>query len=268
MDDRCYTNSDALCEYISQKTNGRTLLSFSGGKGSIGAWIQLKRYFNEIVPVYMYLIPGLSFVEDDLKYYEDVFQTKIYRLPHPSLYRWLYYAVAQPPENIKPLVERGITMFDYVDISDLVKLHLGWDVNAVYTATGVRAVDSPYRWTAIKRHGPVNENTLTYYPIFDWRKGRLIDEIRSAGIRLGKQYRLFGRTFDGLDYRFLKPIRDYYPDDYKKILEMFPMAELNIKRMEYRYNYYAKIGVAMSRAYRTLVRGGININDVDDSGDV
>ena len=59
-------------------------------------------------------------------------------------------------------------------------------------------------------------------------------EIRAAGLKLSPEYRLFGRSFDGLDYRFLRPIRDHYPADYDRIREFFPLVEAELHRYERR----------------------------------
>jgi hypothetical protein len=91
-----FNSGEELCKYISEATDGKTLLSFSGGKDSIGAWLQLRRYFPEITPVFMYLIPGLSFVEESLSYFEDYFGTRIIRMPHPSLYRMRHPDIPGP----------------------------------------------------------------------------------------------------------------------------------------------------------------------------
>lgn len=48
--------------------------------------------------------------------------------------------------------------------------------------------------------------------------------------QLPVDYKLFGRTFDGIDYRFLKPIKENFPRDYEKIITWFPLAELELFR--------------------------------------
>lgn len=80
------------------QTGDTILLAFSRGKDSIAAWISLRdsKLFKRIIPIYLYLVPGLNFEEDDLKYFEDVFQTHIMQLPHPSLYRMMFNNVFQP----------------------------------------------------------------------------------------------------------------------------------------------------------------------------
>ena len=232
-----FPDSDALCQYVSEMTGGVCLLSFSCGKDSIGAWLQLRRHFTRIEPVFMYLIPDLEFVEDAVRYYEEFFQTRILRLPHPSLYRMLNALTMQAPENCSIIEDAGLLDFDYDAVFDVAMGVFGLPDDS-YTAVGVRAVDSPNRWSAIQQYGAVNEKRRSFYPTYDWRKARLVAEIEKAGVKLSDEYRMFGRSFDGIDYRFLKPIKDNYPNDYARILEWFPLAELELKRIEYREAYY------------------------------
>jgi hypothetical protein len=43
---------------------------------------------------------------------------------------------------------------------------------------------------------------------------------------------MFGRSFDGLDLRFLVPLKKHRPKDYAKVLEWFPLADLEVFRWE------------------------------------
>lgn len=200
-------------------------------------WLQLRRHFTTIVPVYMYLVPSLEFVERSVLYYEEFFGCHILRLPHPSLYRWLNSLTFQAPENCAIVEDADLISFDYDDVFTVAKAAYRLPYTT-YTAIGVRATDSLNRWSAIKQYGAVNEKRRTFYPTYDWRKDDLIDAIVKADVKLPVDYRMFGRSFDGLDYRFLKPIKDLYPRDYRRILEWFPLAEIELKRMEYREMYY------------------------------
>lgn len=238
-----FSDSDSLCRWVAERSPA-CLLSFSGGKDSIGAWIQCRRFFESVHLVYMYLVPGLEIEEETVAYFEQAMDTRILRLPHPSLYRLLYNQTMQAPENLAfieaAIADGRLTMFDYDDVFMVAMKAFGLP-DDTYTAVGVRAVDSPNRWSAIKQYGAVNENRRSFYPIYDWRKDRLLDEIRDSGLSLPPEYRLFGRSFDGIDYRFLQPLREHRPADYARILEWFPLAELELKRIEYRSAYYGEI---------------------------
>ena len=75
------------------------LLAFSCGKDSLAAWLAMRDMGIEVIPAYLYYVPGLRFVDEELDYFEQKFQTRIKRYPHPSLYRWLNNAVFQAPER-------------------------------------------------------------------------------------------------------------------------------------------------------------------------
>ncbi len=81
-------SSAQLLTQLAQEGNP-VLLAFSRGKDSIAAWLALREHGVEVVPYHLYSIPGLTFVDESLKVFEDFFDTKIIDLPHPALYRWL-----------------------------------------------------------------------------------------------------------------------------------------------------------------------------------
>lgn len=208
------------------------MLSFSTGKDAIAAYIAIRDVFPRIVPYYLYMVPGLEFVEESLAYYERVMRMHITRLPHPALHRWLNNFTFQPPERLRLIEDAGLDVHDYDDIHRALREDFRLPDEA-FTASGVRAVDSPVRWAHFKKHGAINYKTRYFYPVYDWRKDRLIDAIRCSGIKLPIDYRVFGRSFDGLDFRFLAPIKEHFPRDYQRILDWFPLAELEMKRYEY-----------------------------------
>lgn len=208
-----------------------TLLAFSTGKDAIAAWLAIRDSFEAVHPYYLYLVPGLEFVEESLAYYEQFFGEKIVRLPHPSLHRWLNNYTFQPPERCLVIEQAGLPNHEYIHIHsamcDLRKLS-----GDMLVADGVRAADSPMRRVAIKTHGPITWSQKKYHPVWDWKKADLIDCFKRHNVRLPIDYKLFGRTFDGLDLRFILPLKKHRPADYKRVLEWFPLAELEVFRWE------------------------------------
>lgn len=221
---------EEVIQQIASETD-TTLLAFSCGKDSLAAWLALRPHFKKIIPIYYYLVPDLGFVEESLRYYEEWFQTRIYRLPHASLYRWLTNYTFQPPEHQTILWAARMRTFSHEEIRDGLAEQLGLPTK--WTALGTRAADSPARLMNFRKHGPINHNKNNYCPVWDWKKDRLISTIKEAGVLLPKEYRTFGRSFDGLDFRFLYGIKQHWPEDYQKILQFFPLAELEIKRYEF-----------------------------------
>ena len=213
-----------------------TLLSFSCGKDSIGAWLSIRDKIK-VMPYYCYLIPDLEFVNDSLNYYEKFFGCKIIRVPHPSLYRWLCNKTFLPPERCRIIDGSTLPMFERADLLRGLREWQGLPSDTP-CACGVRACDSIIRRVHFKTHGPVTKSESVWYPIWDWKQARLIDELKRSGVKLPVDYLLFSRSFDGLDYRFIKPIKDYFPKDYQRILDYFPLAELELYRQQFSNTQY------------------------------
>lgn len=225
-----YSNSAELCEQMAAECD-TAIVAFSTGKDSICAWLQMRKYFKHIIPYYCYTVPGLEFVEKSLKYYEDFFETHIYRLEHRSFYRMLNALVFQPPEHYAKLKTMELPGDEYDDgmIGELIRQAGNLPAGA-YTGVGVRMADSPMRRIGIKTHGAINHNQKRFYPVYDWKKADVLAALDESGVKLPVDYKLFGRTFDGLDYRFLKPIKEHFPADYARIIEWYPLAELELYR--------------------------------------
>ena len=206
------------------------MLAFSCGKDSIAAWLALQDSgVKDIRPYCMEYVPGLQFVQDSLAYFEDYFQTRIARYPHPSIYRWLNNFVFQAPERCAIIEAAELPTPTYEQVVELIRGD--FDVPAdTWVADGVRAADSIVRRVSIKRHGPMKPSSRKVSPIWDWRKHEVYDRIEAAGITLPPDYEWFGRSFDGMDRRFLEPLSRHAPDDYQRILEWFPLADLELIR--------------------------------------
>ena len=224
--------SEEIVRQVRRETGGKTLLAFSTGKDSIAAMLAIRDHFDEVIPFYLYLVPGLEFVEESLDYYERTLfgGRHIIRMPHPSLYRWLNGCVYQPPHRAPVIDAARLPEFDYKDVHDLIRMD--YDADKAMVATGVRAADSPMRLVSIKQHGAILRSKGEYFPVWDWKKARLLSEIQRSGVKLPIDYRVFGRSFDGLDARFLIPMRDHLPNDYRRVLEWFPLLEADIFRAE------------------------------------
>ena len=238
MSKNIFENSGELNKCLAGKSE-TVLLSFSLGKEGTCSWLNLRKYFKKIIPYYLYTIPDLEFVNKSIDYYEQYFGTKIIQMPHPALFRMLNNFVFQSPDNCKILEEMQLPNIDYEDIRENLIKDYGLD-SEIYIAQGVRQDDSLQRRMSIKKYGVLNSRKHTFYPIFDWTKQQMLDCFQENNIKLPVDYEMFGRTFDGVDYRFLKPIYDRYPADYQRIIEFFPLAELELKRREWRESHVGK----------------------------
>jgi hypothetical protein len=208
----------------------QALLAFSRGKDAWGAWLAARDHLD-LHPYHLYLIPDLEFEDAYLDYAKRVLGRRIIRLPHPGLNRMLNNLVFQPPERIDIIQAAALPDITYQDIIETAIDIAGIPADA-YTADGVRAADSPMRRIHLTQTQGVNLAHRKFSPCWDWDKARLQAELTRAGIRLPVDYALFNRTFDGIDLRFLIKVRDAFPRDYQRILDWFPLADMEIYRYE------------------------------------
>lgn len=211
----------------------KTLIAFSCGKDAIAAWLAIQDSFDDVIPYYLYIVPGLEFVNESLDYYERFFKTKITRLPNPSLHRQLNNFVFQPPERCLVIEQANLPNHSYSEVRRAMIIKHGLQDN-ILVADGVRAADSPLRRISITQYGPITWNLNKYHPVWDMKKDELIALLNKHNCKLPVDYKYFSRTFDGIDLRFLLPIKKYFPKDYQTILNWFPLAELEVFRYEHR----------------------------------
>ncbi|MCO6522917.1 MAG: phosphoadenosine phosphosulfate reductase [Snodgrassella sp.] len=209
----------------------QSILAFSTGKNAVAAYLAIKDSFTHVYPYYLYLVPELEFVEKQLDLYERQFGIKITRLPHPALYQMLKAHVFQPLCNVAAIDEAQLEDFDYADIQKVMCRMFDLPPNTP-VANGTRVEKNPKQRLSMLRHGSIVKSQCQYYPVWDWKKRDLLDCFTQHHVRLGSDYKVFGCSFDSLDLRFLLPIRQFYPRDYQKILEFFPLCELEIYRWE------------------------------------
>jgi hypothetical protein len=147
-------------------------------------------------------------------------------------------AMYQTEESFDIIKGCDIPIYKMDDMFNQVRVNILKDEN-VFVGTGVRASDNLTRFTTIKVYGAVNENRKQFFPVYDWNKQRLVDEFDRAKVKLPYDYAIWGCSFDGLHYKFLKGVYDNYPDDFAKIKEFFPLIESEL----YRYKFWEKYNV-------------------------
>lgn len=205
--------------------NRPVLVAFSCGKDAICTELALSADGIDTELAYLYYIPGLQFIEDGIKSLEDQLQKKIHKFPHPSLYRWLSRGVFQTPERTKVIEAAELVQIEYDEVWALIREHLGLSEDT-WLADGVRANDSQQRRMAFTKYGAIKDHSSKVSPIWDWSIENIRLTLQSNNIKLPVDYDLFGRSFDGLDFRFTGPIKENFPEDYEIIRSWFPLVDL------------------------------------------
>lgn len=208
------------------------ILYFSCGKDSIAMWLWLRQFGFKILPVYLYTVPGLRSDAESLKYYEDYFGQEIMRLPHPLFYQMLDDLVYQTPDRAAQILAFDLPRYGFADIDKIISTRkLGG--RPYYAAMGMRAKDNLDRRMMMYQNGVLGKkHRRYYYAIWDWDIQQVSEIILDHGCKLPKLYDIHGRTIAAIDYFYMRPFREMYPDDYEKILEWFPMLDAEFFRYE------------------------------------
>ncbi len=206
---------------VQSKVTDEVIVAFSGGKESIVTLDLCFRYFKKVKPFFMYICPDLSFQERTLEWYEKKYQTEIIRLPHMDVCEFFHYGSFRNPDLTFPIVSIN-------DIYQYVRLQ----TDIWWIAAGERINDSIVRRAMMKKSGSIDTQRGRIYPVSEWKKSEIIDYIKYHNLYLGQDSRKLGFSFKCLEGRELSMIKENFPDDYRKILHLYPFAEAGVLRYE------------------------------------
>jgi len=221
---------EPLLEFAKQEKGNTVLLSFSG-KDSLVMWHYLLQHGFECVPYYLDLFPDMSWVNEAIAYYEGVFGTHIIRLPHPFFWNYLNSFFFQPPERVAAIRSLDFPDYDFADVDDMISAWKG--INTPFCAIGMRENESLARRRMIDQMGSIGIGRRRFfYPIWDWSLADVVDYVKKMGVKLPIDYWLWGNTNTTFIYRYMREIKRHFPDDWAKIVQWFPLIELEIFRYE------------------------------------
>jgi hypothetical protein len=235
-------SGEALCQDYMAKHGPDTTLGFSCGKDSIATALAIVPYMN-VVPIFYYIVPGLPMEEESLDYYErKLFKRKILRYPDHKMFDWLQTGVHLPMRHYEiieacdPELPNPIHSDGGIDAwrrrrNKWIEEQEHLDPRAL-NAIGVTARDSPVRYMSFQKHGQIRPKSGAWYPIWSYDRATLLGEIERSGVKLPIDYHLFGKSFDGLSIEYLYPIYKHRPQDWKVILEWYPLAEADVWKHE------------------------------------
>ncbi|MDU5874569.1 MAG: hypothetical protein E6Z28_06005 [Actinomyces urogenitalis] len=209
------------------------LVAYSLGKDAMAANLALREEGIKTYLVFMSPCPGangertLPFIEHTIQEQEEALGQTIHVYPHPGFLRMLSELVYQPPERCAIIEAAGYQPIDYPDYWAMLKRELGCPQDT-WVADGVRAADSIVRRASLTRHGVMKPSNHKVSPIHDWLKAEVMDCIHDHGMELPIDYEWFGRSFDGIDSRFLGPLKEHSREDYEAVLAWFPLADIGL----------------------------------------
>lgn len=204
------------------KITESVIVGFSGGKDSVACLDLCFKYFKNVQPYFMYLVPNLEFQERTLRYYENRYNTKIMRIPHFMLSDFLRYGTFRLPDATVPMVK-------IVEIYNYLREKTG----IYYICAGERIADSLIRRAMIKESSSIDMKRGRFYPIAYWNVNQVRSYNKQNNLPLSLENRALGHSFRSLMPNELKEIKEKFPEDYKKIKEFFPLCDVSVKWGEF-----------------------------------
>lgn len=203
------------------KVTDEVIVAFSGGKESVVVLDMCFRFFKKVHPFFMYICPDLSFQERTLEWYEKKYQTEIIRLPHMDVSEFYHYGSFRIADPTFPIVSIN-------DIYQYVRLQ----TDTWWIAAGERIDDSIVRRAMMKKSGSIDVQRGRFYPVSAWKKKEIIEYIKFHNLYLGQDSRKLGFSFKSLWGKELAMLKHYFPQDYEKVLRLYPFAAAGVKRYE------------------------------------
>lgn len=204
----------------------QVLVGLSGGKDSLVTLDLAVQVFGSanVVAFAMYLVRGLRCFEGPIEIAAARHRIAVEYVPHWTLGNMMKYATLMSHRGDAHLWRDT----KLVDIEQLVRQRTGVD----WIVYGHRAGESIERRGMLNRCQGFNSDARRVYPVWRWRTE---DVWSYMGARAIPPPPTFGKhRLSGVDLRpeTLLYIREHFPDDYRKILEVFPFAEAQLRRWE------------------------------------
>jgi phosphoadenosine phosphosulfate reductase len=208
---------------IAQKRD-TVICAFSGGKDSLVCLDLCCRTFKNVIPFFMYFIPGLECCEIMLRYAEDRWGVKVLQYPH-----WLLTRVIRNGIYCKPTKKdfAGLPEFTTHDIYKIVMQ----DTGVRCLVTGAKDSDSMWR----RRYFTITKMPELVFPIKAWNKFDVVSYLKRRDIPIPQSS---GAAAGGVDLSTGSLLFLYknYPRDFARIRECFPFIDAVI----YREKWYGK----------------------------
>lgn len=209
------------------------LVMYSGGKDSSVCLDLASSLFDRVVCVFWYMVPGLECVDRPLLATTKRYNAELIQVPHFSLSIALKNAEFSPHRHG---VLHTKAVLRYRDVEAYVREKTGIE----WVLQGQRKVDSLERRGMLRQienaNGglPIDVARKRVYPISSWSHRDVYAYVRAKKIALVPPFGSGRNSEVGFDPVTIRELKTKYPRDYSRFLEMFPYAEAQLKREEYR----------------------------------
>lgn len=219
--------AETIIKSIANETDRVMLFHSASGKDSIALLDLMAPHFSEVVCVYMYVVKGLSHIARYVKYATDRYSNvRFIEVPHFALpsYHQIGFMGCEEIPNQRKLRLR--------DIDDKLKAHLGIE----WSFYGFKQSDSLNRRLMLRGYDEeaINRDSNKCYPLSVYKNRDILHYIDRHHLIQPERYGLAQSSGTSIqDVEYLLFLREHYPSDLAKVLQVFPLVE----RFLFEYDY-------------------------------
>jgi len=211
--------TEIICKVASQ-TDRAILFHSASGKDSIALLELMYPHFREIVCAFMYTVPRLEhtarYIEWAQRRYSNV---RFVQMPHYGVYSYIRTGYLGCKCNPKQ------KLYNLGQLTDITRERSGID----WAFYGFKKSDSLNRRLMLQTYTDeaINEQTKKVYPLSKYKNADVLRFIDERGLIKPESYggKAQSSGCDVNDLNYLLYLREEYPGDLRKVLEMFPLAE-------------------------------------------
>lgn len=216
----------AILEYISSRTDEVILFHSVTGKDSIALLDLTSKYFKRVVCVFMYGVKDFEHVGKYMNWAKRKYNVEFIQLPHFCNYTYIkagYMGIKQ---------DKTIKTYNLSNITDIARKKTGID----WVIFGMKQSDGLNRRIMLRGYylNAVNEKSRKAYPLSEWSNKDVIAYIELNNlIRPIKYNSDRSQGFEPSNINYLLFLKNNYPNDLKKLISVFPMAQQLLFEHEY-----------------------------------
>ena len=213
---------------VAQKTDKVILFHSANGKDSIALLDLCYPFFKKVVCVYMYMVKDLEHINNYIVWAQRKYPNiEFHQIPHYVLSQYVRDGVMGCRKDTTQRV------YQLNHVVEMAKLNYGCD----WALFGFKQSDGMNRRLMLKGYKDemIYENTKNAYPLSKYKNADINKYIAYKKLVRTTKYG-FGQSqgcnVTGLP--FLMYCKEYYPNDYQKVINQFPLAE----RLVFEYENY------------------------------
>jgi 3'-phosphoadenosine 5'-phosphosulfate sulfotransferase (PAPS reductase)/FAD synthetase len=206
----------------------KIIVGFSGGKDSVCLLDLCKKYFRTVYVFYMYYVDHCTLQDNYFRYIENRYRVKILHVPHFEL---------------SDIYKEQKYMHKSIELSRVPKIYFSDIENYVrdffqcnWIAYGMMAYESIERQAMINEHGGVDYKHSKLFPLAFWNSSKVFQYLKLNKILPPTEYQFSERS---LSCPFFPDaqimLQSYYPDDWAKVENKFPLANVIHARDVFQY---------------------------------